>query len=81
MLILAPMHPVMLVYDTDETEGDPLPEKLTNFAKVTGEYKEIWTERLLHNLERDRILVEQKRLRSTNAGFATTRVKSAEHIN
>jgi hypothetical protein len=32
MLILAPMHPVLLVYELDQTEGAPLPAHLTEFA-------------------------------------------------
>jgi len=38
MLILAPMHPVMLVYDLDQTEGEPLPKELKNFARFEGEW-------------------------------------------
>ena len=33
MLILAPMHPVMLVYDLDQTEGSQLPAELENFSR------------------------------------------------
>ena len=36
MLILAPMHPVMLVYDLDQTEGPELPKKLAGFAHFEG---------------------------------------------
>ena len=38
MLILAPMHPVMTVYDLDSTTGPPLPEELTNFARFEGKW-------------------------------------------
>src|ERR1700722_4675998 len=36
LLILAPMHPVMLVYDVDQTKGKSLPKQITKFAKCEG---------------------------------------------
>jgi hypothetical protein len=36
MLILAPMHPVMLVYDLDQTHGKDLPAELSRFARFEG---------------------------------------------
>ncbi len=75
MLILAPMHPVMLVYDIDQTEGGDDPQKLADFCMVKGDFEERWMENLLANAERDRILVQFKALSSTNGGFATTRLK------
>lgn len=71
MLILAPMHPVMLVYALDQTEGQPLPEKLQNFARFEGEFKQDWLTRVIENAARDRIKIAFKTLSSTNAGFAT----------
>jgi len=72
MLILAPMHPVMLVYALDETEGKDLPKELENFASYQGEWKPDWLERTVQNAAvRDRIRVDFKILSSTNAGFAT----------
>ena len=38
MIIIAPMHPVMLVYDLEETEGPSIPEHLRNFAKAEGDF-------------------------------------------
>lgn len=46
MLILAPMHPVMLVYDVDQTEGKDLPSSLTEFSKFHGELNDNWLEKL-----------------------------------
>lgn len=40
LVILAPMHPVMLVYDLDSTEGAPLPEELVQFARFDGDWDE-----------------------------------------
>lgn len=71
MLILAPMHPVMLVYALDQTEGQPLPEKLQNFARYEGEFRQDWIKRVIENAERDRIKIAFQTLSSTNAGFAT----------
>ncbi len=71
MLILAPMHPVMLVYDIDQTEGAPLPEHLTKFTNFEGEFEPKWLNRLRQNVESYRIRVDIKKLTSTNAGFAT----------
>lgn len=71
MLILAPMHPVLLVYDLDQTEGEPVPEKLLNFAKFEGEFDPAWFRRMTKNAGGFRIRVEVRALSSTNAGFAT----------
>jgi len=72
MLILAPMHPVMLVYDLDQTEGEPPPEELSRFARFEGEWKPDWLQRTVKNaIIHDRIRVQFRYLSSTNAGFAT----------
>lgn len=72
MLILAPMHPVMLVYDLDQTVGEPLPAELLNFAAFRGKWDRRRLDRLVMNAwERDRVRVDYKRLSSTNAGFVT----------
>jgi hypothetical protein len=71
MLILAPMHPVMLVYDLDQTDGEPPPEELSRFARFEGEWKPDWLRRTVRNaIVHDRIRVQFKHLSSTNAGFA-----------
>lgn len=74
MLILAPMHPVMLVYDLDQTEGEDVPEHLKNFAKATGEFDPIRLYRTLDNAKRMCILVQTKQLSTTHGGFVTTRL-------
>ena len=72
ILILAPMHPVMLVYALDETEGKDLPEELNSFASYQGQWNPDWLQRTVRNAAvRDRIRVNFKILSSTNAGFAT----------
>jgi len=74
MLILAPMHPVMIVYDIEDTEGRPLPASFREFAQVTGAFDEEWMERLLENARRLRIQVQRKPLAKLHGGFATTRL-------
>lgn len=71
MLILAPMHPVMLVYDLDSTAGKDLPEELVNFSSFKGQWESKWLEKLIENAKRYRINVEQKMLSLSNSGFAT----------
>jgi len=72
MVILAPMHPVMLVYDLDQTEGEEvLPEELTSFAKFEGAWKPDWMTRMVKNAVRHRIRIDFKHLSSTHGGFAT----------
>ncbi|MCC6156021.1 MAG: hypothetical protein IT367_19805 [Candidatus Hydrogenedentes bacterium] len=72
MLILAPMHPVLLVSDVDQTDGAPLPKHLTNFAKFEGEFDPTWLSRMTKNAGSYGIRVDVKTLSSSNAGFATT---------
>lgn len=71
MLILAPMHPVMLVYDLDSVENPPLPEKLRSFGTAHGEWNPDRLKLLLENAERWMIRVDFKFLSRTHGGFAT----------
>jgi hypothetical protein len=71
MLILAPMHPVMMVYDLDQTEGEKLPEELATFATFKGTWNPVWLSRTLENASRYSIRVDAKPLSSTHGGFAT----------
>ncbi len=77
MLILAPMSPVMLVFDLDQTEGDPLPEHLAEFAQFRGAFDDAWLNRLTENAAGHRIQVDFKPLSSTRGGFATRALESA----
>jgi hypothetical protein len=72
MLILAPMHPVMLVYDQDQVQGGWTPAELEAFARFEGEPRQGSLQRLIENAAmRDLIRVDIKPLSSTLAGFAT----------
>ncbi len=75
LLILAPMHPVMLVFDLDDTEGEDLPEQYRNFAKAEGEWNPKLLEKTLDNTKRDLIQVQFKTLGFLHGGFATTRLR------
>jgi hypothetical protein len=79
MLILAPMHPVMLVYALDQTEGPALPAEISSFAHFEGPWNPRLLQRAIRNAAmRDRIRVDFKTLSSTNAGFATSRPGTPE---
>jgi hypothetical protein len=71
MIILAPMHPVVLVYDLDSTDGPELPQEIRQFAQFHGEWN---PERLRRTINaariRDLIRIDSMKLSSTNAGFA-----------
>jgi hypothetical protein len=74
LLILAPMHPVMLVYDIDQTDGPPLPANFQEFSTVHGSFDQAVLDRTLENAHRMRIKVQRKPLAQLHAGFATTRI-------
>lgn len=78
MLILAPMHPVMVVYALDQTDGPPVPDEILNLSRFGGEWEQEWTSRTLENAARDRIRIQFKLLSSTNSGFAQLRLDSAD---
>lgn len=71
MLILAPKHPVMLVYALDDTEGPDPPQHLREFAQFRGRFEPELLKRLLANATGHRIRVDFKPLSSTHGGFAT----------
>jgi hypothetical protein len=71
MLILAPKHPVMLVYDLDQTEGADLPKEIQNFGKFEGSWERSWLEDAVQNAAGHRIRVDFKTLSTTNGGFAS----------
>ncbi len=81
MLILAPMHPVMLVYDLDSTEGRELPKHLLDFAHFNGAWEPKWLENLVENANRYLIRINFQKHSSSMAGFATIdRVNNANKM-
>ncbi|MEW8552668.1 MAG: hypothetical protein AB2605_02650 [Candidatus Thiodiazotropha sp.] len=74
MIILAPMHPVLLVYDLEQTEGPPLPAELETFSHFEGSWglgSDLLSKTLTNAAERDLIRVDFKPLSKTHGGFAT----------
>lgn len=78
MIILAPMHPVLLVYDLDQTEGREVPEELLRFSQFSGAWKPEWLDRLLENAARHRLRVDFKPLSTAHSGFASSRTRGAQ---
>lgn len=72
MVILAPGHPVLFVYELDQTEGPPLPKELDHFSKFEGPRNPGQLQRTIENAEKHCcIRVNFKTLSSTHGGFAT----------
>ncbi|HNV70285.1 MAG TPA: hypothetical protein PKO06_11350 [Candidatus Ozemobacteraceae bacterium] len=69
MVILAPMHPVLLVYDVNSTEGPPLPKELGAVHAVRGQPDpKIWS-RLVRNCYRHGIMVTLQPFSEGKSGF------------
>lgn len=73
MLILAPKHPVMLVYALETTEGPPLPQELQRLSRFEGEWNPDWLSRTVANAARDHIAIEFKKLSESHSGVAQLR--------
>ena len=58
LLILAPMHPVMFVYDLADTEGPPLPQALIEPFGTAGEISKKVCDRTMVAALQDGILVQ-----------------------
>lgn len=72
MLILAPMRPLICVYDIEQTEGPDLPAELQSFAQFAGALEPEVLDLLIMNAARhDAIRVDFRALSTTLAGFAT----------
>ena len=69
LVILAPMSPVLFVFDIADTEGDPLPDNLLNPFKTKGSLsKSVWN-KTTGNLWRDRILLIEDAMHASKAGW------------
>lgn len=79
MIILATMHPVMLVYDLDDTEGKLIPNKFLEFSKAEGDFNKKYLDRIRKNAARHKILIQYKSLGSLHGGFATTRLRDGKY--
>jgi hypothetical protein len=70
IVMLQPMGPIMLVYDLEDTEGEPLPEHLTKPFATKGVFNPAWLTRVLEAAERLGIEVRRPDLSSRLAGRA-----------
>jgi len=71
MVILAPMRPVMFVYDLIDTEGPPIPDYILNPFQVQGSVDEDIYRRTLYNARAFEIAVEiEENLSVLHAGRA-----------
>lgn len=69
MIILAPMTPVLFVYDPKDTEGDkPLPEFLFSTFELSGEFKGVWFSNLKSHLAKHKIKLTRMPLSPTHGG-------------
>ena len=80
MVILAPMHPVLFVYDLDDTEGKPIPNLLNDPFDVKGEFKEEHFQNILSYFPSLNIKLHNKPLDFRHGGsiFRTTKTSSPE---
>jgi hypothetical protein len=69
LVILAPMSPVLFVFDAEDTEGDPLPATLTDPFATEGVLSEGMWEKTLANLPRDRVLLVEDEMDRSKAGW------------
>lgn len=69
MLILAPMHPVLFVFDVEDTEGEQLPLDFTkNWKDVNGIYKEGWLLNITTYLKELKILIKVISMHTNKGG-------------
>lgn len=62
MIILAPMTPVLFVYDLQDTYGYDIPDYLINPAEVNGDLEPVIYDKTVENCKRDKIFVRRKKL-------------------
>jgi hypothetical protein len=70
MLILAPMTPVLFVYDVTDTEGPPLPEHFQQPFAVAGKLMEHRLDSTIENALRDGLCVGFKKMGLLHGGTA-----------
>ncbi len=77
MVILAPMHPVLFVYDLDDTEGKEIPELLRNPFEVAGYFDDGYFSNLLSYFPSLGITLHQKQFDLRRGGSIYRPSKSA----
>lgn len=62
MVILAPMTPVLIVYDFEDTYGNDIPDFMLNPVESIGNLDPIVFDKTIENCKRDKILVRKRKL-------------------
>jgi len=70
MVILAPMTPILFVYDISDTEGPQLPDSLLNPFETKGEFDLKVLNFTIENCLRNKIKVITSKMNPLSAGFA-----------
>jgi len=72
MVILAPMHPVLFVFDVNDTDGSTLPKILLKKSyEVFGYYKEDWFDNLTSYFADLKISAKELKMQDKSAGSIT----------
>jgi len=70
MVILAPMTPVLFVYDMDDTDGVPVPELIEDPFKVEGSIPDEILNKTMENCNSFGIHIRKKKMSSQHGGTA-----------
>lgn len=71
MIILAPMTPVLFVYDLEDTYGYDIPDYLVNPAEVTVNLEPVIYDKTVENCKRDKIFIRRKKLSLFNTNTSS----------
>ncbi|MGH2396086.1 MAG: ImmA/IrrE family metallo-endopeptidase [Terriglobales bacterium] len=81
LVILAPMRPVIFVYDLEDTEGDHLPARLERPFETHGRLpKQVWERTLTNCQDRDRIAISYSDFSRLQAGSAQMNTSSSVRV-
>lgn len=70
MIILAPMTPVLLVYDLEDTVGGPLPKLFEDPFAAEGQFQDGVLAQTIENCSRDGVQIVMRKLGMLHAGSA-----------
>lgn len=78
IVILRPMGPVMLVYDVDDTEGNPLPAQIESPFNVVGEFDTDFYYQTILSCKKIGIEIREVNLAKSHAGTAIRQVTAED---
>ncbi len=81
MIILAPMTPVLLVYDLEDTDGKELPDFMKNPFETKGEFSVSVLDLTITNCKRDSIEIKFKKKSFLTGGCATRPLFRLKNVN